>query len=214
MAWRRAILVTILLTAWTLAHSKSTKLVTSWKNPNYFGQTFHRILVLGMSENPIVRLDFEDALADKISRDGVESVPGHAILFRPESPHMDMDYLKGQIRDHNIDAVIVSRLVKLDKKTTHIPGHSYVLPHPYYGTFYGYYGSVYGQVYTPGYLREDTTVRIETNLYSATPPDEELVWMGFSDTFNPKNADKVIAGLVSLVVKELEKEAILNKSSQ
>jgi hypothetical protein len=210
MGWRRVVLITtILLAAWTLAHSKSAKLVTSWKNPKYSGQSFHRILVIGMSENPVVRVDFEDALSEKISREGVEAVPGNTILFRPESPHMDLDYLKGQIRDHKIDAVIVSRLVKLDKKTTHITGNSYVFPHPYYRTFDGYYGAVYGQVYAPGYLREDTTVRIETNLYSATLPDEDLVWIGFSDTFNPKNADKVIAGLVKLVVQELEKEQIL-----
>jgi hypothetical protein len=38
------------------------------------------------------------------------------------------------------------------------------------------------------------------------------VWTGMSDSFNPKNADKVIAGLVKLVVKELEKEAILTKN--
>lgn len=186
----------------------------SWKNPRHSGQPFHRILVIGMSENPAVRLDFEDALSEKISRDGLEVVPGYSILHRPDSPDVDLDYLKGQIRDHKIDAVIVSRLIKVDKETTYIPGQNYIVPYPYYNGFYGYYGAVYRQVYTPDYLREDTTVRIETGLYSATPPDEDLVWIGYSDTFNPKNADKVIAGLVKLVVKELEKEALLSKRPQ
>ncbi|MGB7436121.1 MAG: hypothetical protein WBR26_11335 [Candidatus Acidiferrum sp.] len=207
--WLRAILLTvILLAAWTVAYS-STKLVMSWKNPNYSGQHFHRILVIGMSENPVIRADFEDALSGKITRDGLEAVPGNTILLRPDSPHVNLDYLKGQIHDNHIDGAIVSRMVKVDRTVTYVPGQSYAVPYAYYNGFYGYYGAVYQQVYTPGYLRQDTSVRIETNLYSVTPPKEDLVWTGVSDSFNPKNADKAIAGLVKLVVKQLEKEAIL-----
>ena len=214
MSGRRAILLTaILLTAGTLAYSSSTKLVMSWKNPKYSGEHFHRILVIGMSENPVVRADFEDALSSKIRRDGFEAVPGNTILLRANSPNLDLDYLKGQIHDNKVDAVIVSRLVKVDKKTIYVPGQNYVVPYAYYSGFYGYYGTVYREVYTPDYLRQDTTVRIETNLYTVTPPNEDLVWTGVSDSFNPKNVDKAIAGLVKLVVKQLEKEAILSKSS-
>jgi hypothetical protein len=61
-------------------------------------------------------------------------------------------------------------------------------------------------------LREDTTVSIETNLYSATPPNEDLVWTAHSDTFNPKNADRVISEVVKLVVKRLEKDVIIAKN--
>lgn len=212
MSWRKAFLLTaIILSAYSLADSKS-KLVMSWRNPSYPGGRFQRILIIGMSEDPVVRSDFEDALAEKLTKDGLEAVPGNSILFRPDSPHLDPEYLQGQIRDHKIDAVITSRLVKFDKTTTYIPGHNYVVPYPYYNHFYGYYGAIYQQVYTPGYLREDTTVRLETTLYSATPPDETLVWIGYSDNFNPKNAEKVIKDEVKLVVQQLEKEAILRKS--
>jgi hypothetical protein len=209
---RKGILVVVVL-LFTATLANSAKLVMSWKNPQYNGQSFHRLLVIGMSENPVVRLDFEDALSEKLTRDGLEAVPGHAILFRPDSPNLDLDYLKGQIRDHKIDAVIISRLTKVDKSTRYIGGHSYAVPYPYYNSFYGYYGAVYGQIYTtPGYLREETTVSIETNLYSATPPNEDLVWTAHSDTFNPKNADKVIKEVVKLVVKTREKEGVISKT--
>ena len=56
-------LFTIVLCGATFANGKSTKLVTSWKNPEYSGPRFHRILVLGMSAKPGVRADFEDALS-------------------------------------------------------------------------------------------------------------------------------------------------------
>ena len=192
-----------------LANAKGAKLLVSWKNPDYSGQKPHRILVIGMSENPEVRADFEDDLSSALANDGLEVLAGNTILFRPHSAELEPDYLRGQIRDFKIDAVLVSRLVKVDKKTTYIPGHSYAVPYGYYHSFYGYYGTVYRQVYTPDYLREDTTVRVETNFYAATPPDGELIWTGTSDSFNPKSAKKVIDGLVKLIVKELTKQNLL-----
>lgn len=192
-----------------VANAKAVKLLMSWKNPNYSGPKPHRILVIGMSENPEIRADFEDDLSSAIANIGLEVIPGNAILFRPHSAELDPAYLKGQIRDFKIDAVLVSRLVKVEKETTYIPGHSYAVPYAYYHSFYGYYGTVYRQVYSPDYLREDTTVRVETNFYATTQADGELIWTGTSDSFNPNSAQKVIDGVVKLIAKEFKKQDIL-----
>jgi hypothetical protein len=192
-----------------VANAKGAKLLVSWKNPGYSGQKPHRLLVIGMSENPEIRADFEDDLSSALASDFHEVIPGNTILFRPHSAELDPEYLRAQIRDFKIDAFLISRLVKVDKKTTYIPGHSYSVPYGYYHSFYGYYGAVYRQVYTPDYLREDTTVSVETNYYAATPPDGELIWTATSDSFNPKSAKKVIDGLVKLIVKELTKQNLL-----
>ena len=205
---KQFLVLVLTLSAATLADGKSTKLVTSWKNPEYSGPAFHRILVLGMSAKPGVRADFEDALSKLVTRDGVEAVPGNTILLRPEGSKLDINYLKSQVKEFRIDAVIVSRLVKVDKSITYVPGQPY-MPYPYYGSFYGYYGAVYPVVYSPDYLREDTTVRVETNVYAVTSGEGQLVWTGVSDTFNPSSADKVIDALSKLIVKELQKEAII-----
>lgn len=205
---KQALILAVVLATATIANGKSTKLVASWKNPEYSGATFHRILVIGMSAKPGVRADFEDALSKLVAGEGVEAIPGNTILLRPEGTKLDLGYLKAQVKEFKIDAVIVSRLVKVDKDITYIPGQPYV-PYPYYGSFYGYYGAVYPVVYSPDYLREDTTVRVETNVYAVKGADGELVWTGVSDTFNPSSADKVIDGLTKLIVKELRKNAVL-----
>jgi hypothetical protein len=185
------------------------KLVVSWKNPAYTGAKPKRVLVIGMSENPAIRADFEDDMSAAITADGVEVIPGNHILLRPDSPEMDEKYLKGQIRDFKIDGVLVSRLIRVDKSTKYIPSASYVVPFGYYNSFYGYYGTVYRQVYTPGYLQNDTTVRIETNLYSAAGDDGALIWTGTSESFNPGSAKKTIEGVVKAVATELRKKQIL-----
>ena len=123
-------LFTIVLFGATIANGKSTKLVTSWKNPEYSGPPFHKILVLGMSDKPGIRADFEDALSKLVTRDGVEATPGNTILLRPEGTKLDLNYLKTQIREFKIDAVIVSRLVKVETNVTYIPGQPYMMPYP------------------------------------------------------------------------------------
>ena len=72
----------------------------------------------------------------------------------------------------------------------------------------GHYPTAYRQVNSPDYLREDRTVRIETNLYATATPEGAFVWTGISDSFNPSLAKKAIDAMVKVVVKELEKEGI------
>ena len=205
----KKLVVTALLLGMTgFADAKSTKLVASWKNPENSATKFHRVLVLGMSAKPGVRADFEDALSKLVAGEGVEAVPGNTILLRPEGTQLNLDYLKTQVKEFKIDAVIVSRLVKVSKDVTYIPGSPYLMP-PYYGSFYGYYSALYPVVYSPDYLREDTTVRVETNVYAVNSAEGQLLWSGVSDTFNPRSPQKAIEGISKLIVKELQKDAIL-----
>jgi hypothetical protein len=144
----------------------------------------------------------------------MQTIPGNQILLRPDpNAKPDLDYLRDQIRANQIDAVIVSRLLRVDKKVTTVPSSTYVAPFPYYYSFYGYLGAVYPIVYDPGYTREDTTVSVETNVYSTSKPDGDLVWTGVSDSFNPKSAKKVVDGLVKEVPKQMEKDGLPPKKS-
>jgi hypothetical protein len=207
---RKILAVALSLLTVALASGKSSKLVMSWKNPNYSaGRKFQRVLALGLSDKTGVRADFEDALAAQLAETGLETIPGNTILLRPEGTQFDLNYLKTQIRDNKIDAVVVSRLIKDEKTVTYVPGTAYVAPFPYYNTFYGYYGAVYPMVYSPDYLREDRKVRIETNFYVISSQEGELVWTGVTDTFNPSKPHKAINGLVKLVVKQMQADGAL-----
>ena len=198
----------LMLSSSPLSVAKSTKLITSWKNPKYSGGTFKKVLVIGMSANPGRRADFEDALSASLAKPGVEIIPGNTILLRPDASSLNLDYIRTQIKEYKVDAVIVSRLVSIKDSVTYIPP-DVIAPYPFYSSFYGYYSAIYPVVYSPGYLLEEKTVRIETNVYAIKPPDSELIWTGTSDTFNPKDAQKVIKGVVKLVTEELTKDAVI-----
>ena len=208
---RKALVIVIVLVAAALLFGKSSKLITSWRNPAYsLSKKFHRVLALGLSDKTVVRADFEDALAAELSSKGYDAVPGNTILLRPSGTQLDLNYLREQIRAQQIEAVVVSRLVKVDETVTYVPGTAYFTPYPYYNTFYGYYGTLYPVVYSPGYLQKEKKVRVETNLYYVNgAPEGQLVWTGITDTLNPSNVHKAIKGLVNLVVTKMEKDEAL-----
>lgn len=207
---RKVVAVIIVVVAATFLFGKSSKLVMSCKLPNSPTKKVHRVLALGFSNKMEVRVDFEDALAAQLASTGVEAVPGNTILLRPPGTRLDLNYLREQIQANQIEAVVVSRLIKVENTVTYIPGTTYAAPFPYYNTFYGYYGTLYPVVYSPGYLQKEKKVRVETNLYYVTSaPDGQLVWTGITDTFNPSNVHKAIKGLAKLVVTQMQQDEVL-----
>src|SRR5260370_39369430 len=107
---RSAFLSFFLLAVLAAIGGKSVKMISSWFNPNYEGQRFHKILVIGVAQNLEVRADFEDEMAAQIARPGIETIPGNHILLRPDPDvKLDLDYLRGQIRDNHIDADLTTK---------------------------------------------------------------------------------------------------------
>ena len=207
---RRALAIIIVVAAVTSLFGKSSKLVMSCRLPNSPTKKVHRVLALGFSNKVEVRADFEDALAAQLTSIGIEAVPGNTILLRPAGTRLNLNYLRDQIQANQIEAVVVSRLIKVEDTVTYIPGAPYTVPFPYYNTFYGYYGTLYPVIYSPGYLQKEKKVRVETNLYYVTSAsDGQLVWTGITDTLNPSNVHKAVKELVRLVVTQMQQDEAL-----
>jgi len=93
--FRRILVIIIAFLVVTLASGDSSKLVISRKTPAYTRtKKFHRVLTLGLSDNTVIRADFEDELASELGAPEIEAIPGNAILLRPEGTHFDLYYLR------------------------------------------------------------------------------------------------------------------------
>jgi len=191
-----------------LMAGKSTKLAFSWTNPNFTGGPFKNILVLAVNGRASARADFEDQMVAVISRPGIVAVQSYSLIPRPDATPIDKKQLRDVVQGQNFDAILVSRLVKYDKKVKYVPGQIYT-PYAYYGTFYGYYEEIYPVVYSPGYMEREVEAQVETNFYSTAKDDGELEWTGTSDTVNPRSLNKAIDAVVGLVVRELERGKII-----
>jgi hypothetical protein len=189
--------------------ASSPKLLLSWKNPNFVGGHFTNILVLALNGKAENRAEFEDELVAAIARPGVQATQSYVFLPRPSLTPIDMNDLKAVIREQKFDAIVVACITKAEKKNIYVPGQVYN-PFPLYGNFGGYYSAMSPLVYSPAYLDKVRLAQVQTNFYSTAKPDGELVWTGTSNTFDGSSPMKAIKELVKVVIKELEKQNVIN----
>jgi hypothetical protein len=189
------------------------KMEFTWKNSNYTGGTFKKILVLALNGKAANRAQFEDELVAALSRPGEQARPSYEYMPRPDLTPINKDDLRDLLNERKFDAIVVARITQKDEKTTYVPGEVYT-PFPYYGTFYGYYGALAPMIYSPGYVESTKEARVEVNFYSTAKPDGELVWTGTTNKFESGSPMKAIKELVKVVAKELERENLIVPESK
>jgi hypothetical protein len=199
---------TIVLAAIVSVAAASSKLVFSWKNANYQSGNFKNILVLAINGRASSRADFEDRMVREMSRPGVTVVQSYSLMPRPDATPINLDDLRGYVHDLRFDAIVTARMVKLSKKVKEIQGDDFPFD-PYYNTFYGFYGAVAPIVYDPTYLKTDTQAQVETNFYSTSKPDGELVWSGTTDTVDPRSTTRAIDDIVKILVKQFVDDKLI-----
>lgn len=202
----------------------STKLRAVWKDENYRGR-LDKVLVIGVSEKPVVRRVFEGEFARQLQVRGVSAVPSHTLFATPEL--LDKDSIISEVERLKIDGIIVTRLVEKIQVETYVPGETYVVPQrghhietleayvpgqtyvvpQVHHNWHGYYQQGYTAVHTEGYTVTDEIVVLETNLYDART--EKLIWSALSETFVATSLERLISEFIGVIVKDLSEKGLL-----
>ena len=185
----------------------STDLVGEWSEDEYKTNSIDKLLVLGIfdKEKPLLRRRFEDGISQAFNDSGIEAVPSMDIMSYKEE--IDSAAVEKHFIGKGFDAVLVSRLVGLEKDRTVKAGYAYTIP---YGNYYGFYGYYYAAVQyanSSSYLSKNLTVVLDTNLYNTD--EKKLIWSGISETVDPNKASEVIGSLGKVLVDKLDSEGFL-----
>lgn len=188
--------------------ASSTRLVTSWSDPEFAGADFKRIMVLAIMANDLQRRAYEDAFAKQLTRGDVTGIPSYTVM-----PELDGSEGKEEVRDAvqavGADAVVIAQLVAVKQQERYVPPRVDYMPSYGFGYgFYGYYGMSYQTVYRPGYMTTDTIVKLETTVFDVA--SEKMVWAGETESFNPKSEQKVIEENVSLIISKMQDSGLLS----
>jgi hypothetical protein len=158
-----------------------------------------KVLALMIDSDPWVRREAENELVQQMKR--VRGVAAHTMFSEDEL--RDADHTKRKIIGDGFENVVTMRLVGSEQVRSWQPG---LYPSPYYSPW-GYYGYAWPLTYDPGYLRTDTIVQVETNIYSVG--DEKLIWSSLSESFNPKDARKLVDNVARGVAKAMRKQGFV-----
>jgi hypothetical protein len=199
-----------------LAGCAGTSLTSSWESPDYRGGPVKKLAVFAMVKDAGLRRFAEDQMVRKIPA-GTRATAGHVLFDTPET---DKDKVRAALIEAGYDSVLVARLVSVDTSQTYVPPHThfiqtgpYVVATPYYGNFVGYYGQGHAVVHTtPGYTVENTTVVVETVLY--TLPDDKPIWTATTRSLDPRSRPEMIEAISHIVETELLKKGLVGGTTK
>ena len=182
-----------------LAGCASTNITNSWVTPDAQPIAFEKTLVVFIHSSEAIRRIAEDRLAQRIGAD--RAVASHTLISQDEV--RDTEAARAKVDAGGFDGAVVMRVIGRDQQLTYQPGMAYPA---HYGGFYSYYGYGWPAVYDPGYLRTDTIVTVETNVYSVA--DDKLLWSGVSETMNPSDVEKAVDDVADAVARELRRQGL------
>jgi len=197
-----------LLSLASLALLASTKIVHHWVLTGLPMPQFHKMLVASITDNYLVRQQFEDEMKKLLAKCGVEGVQSYMVL--PPKNEMMEGELKQRIKESSLDSVLVVRPKSVRKESQEVITGGIYVPPPGYYTFWPYWNMAYGDFYpTSFYTKENIIVRVEFNLYSTK--NERLVWSGETDTIYSKDFEKMGKQYAQTLVNQLKKDKVIRK---
>jgi hypothetical protein len=201
---RNAVLVSLVVLVAIEAMAAGPKFTTSWRAPEASGVRFfgQKVAALVVTSDEPLRVSGEEQLARELTSRGMEGTPTYRIA--PKEELGTAERAKPWFERAGINGVVALRPVSRERQVKYTPT---VWTTSMYSTLWGYYGYSWTAVYDPGAARTDTTLVIETLVYSV--PLDKLLWGGVSTTTNPKEAPVFINQLVTAAVEEMKKRGLV-----
>lgn len=187
-----------------LAGCASTRITSAWRDTEYTGAPFKKIVVVGVSNEVAARRVFEDDFAKALNDAGIEAVAGYRLL--PDNPQRSVEAMREAVAKSRADGILVARALRTEQKTQYTPGTVTMMPAYGYRSFWGFYGSA-AMVTEPRIYQYDV-VTIETQLWPAAD-EGKVIWSALSESTDPESAKKVAAELAKLVIGALREQKLV-----
>jgi hypothetical protein len=189
-------------TVLTLAACASTELVNQWSNPAYTSPSFKKVMVIGVTKQAGIRRTFEDEFTAQLKAAGVNATPSY--LYIPQDGPIGEAVLKQALKEAAADAMIITRLVRVQQKTEIAPGYYPPDPamavHPLYTTAWNDY-------YEPPIVYRSEIYTCETSLYDTLK--NRVVWSGTAQTTTPGNLNQEIKDYAGVMISALKDKNLI-----
>ena len=196
-------LMAIVLVLALSACATNTRITNSWRDADYAGGRFQRVLVMGFGEDGANRRIFEDQFVRTLQAAGVTAIASYSLVSGLSES--DLPAVKEAVARAGVDSVLTTRLVGVDKRIAVYPSQPMLYPYVGYRRgFYGYYSSV---MVAPPTTYNYEIVTLETNLWQVV--GEHLIWSGTTESFAPSDAREASSTFADVIVKALRGQGFL-----
>lgn len=180
----------------------STQLVQQWSNPAYTPSSLKKVMVIGVTKQASIRRSFEDEFVAQLKAAGVNATPSYLTI--PQDGPVGEAILTRALKEAGADAVIITRLVRVQQKTEIAPGYYPPDPgmavHPLYTTAWNDY-------YEPPIVYHSVLYTCETVLYDTSK--NRVVWKGMAQTDSRGNIRQEIKDYAEAVIGALKEKKLI-----
>ncbi len=182
----------------------STKIVSSWREPNKQVQIdkLHKVLVVALFKSETNRRKAEDQMVGYLKGKGIASYNYLDADFNKNK----IESLRDKIKADGFDGAITMSLIDVDREKLYVPGNYASYPSNY-RTLGGYYNRSWSIYSTPGYYVNTKTYTIETNIYSAK--EDKIIWTGQTKTTDPDGVNKMTEEISKVIFKKMVAEGFI-----
>jgi hypothetical protein len=178
----------------------NTKIVDSWTEPTREPAPVQRIVVVGLTDDAVVKRLFEDTFAKSLRERGNEAVASYTFI-RAESA-TNPDSLVSKLRAAGYQAALTARSLGEEMTETVTRGRAYYIPdYSYYWS--SYYTMSYTSMVIPDYTTRTQKVIVEAQLFDLA--SERLVWATRSKTEKTGKLKETIADYNRAIIAALAK---------
>jgi hypothetical protein len=169
--------------------------LTSWKDPNFKGPAFSRVLVMAVIKDLTVKKAFETEAVNSLKDAGIPAITSMSIMA-PNTKYTNQE-LDDLFKNNNVDGLLILRYKGTKVTEIYHPGISY----------YQYYYDAYGLMGAPGYIEKHKTVLVQCSLFSISTG--KAVWVADTKTQNYRSLDNLSSSLGDKITDDLKQEGII-----
>lgn len=198
-------LVTYIFGMLAISSCSSTKITSTWREPNkeISLNKLNKVLVVALFQNETSRRKAEDQMVSYFYGKGVAS---YNYLDKNISTKNE-NAIREKIKDDGFDGAVTMRLLDVDKEDVYSRGNISMYP-SYYRNFSGYYFRNWGYFSDPGYYSTTKTYTVETNVFSIK--EDKIIWSGITKTTDPSGVTKMTDEIGKVVFNEMVKEGFIS----
>ncbi|MGX1928683.1 hypothetical protein [Flagellimonas sp. 2504JD4-2] len=195
-----------------LSGCSSTKLVSTWKNPDIVLFDAYKVLVVGMAQDENVRVEFETRLKDRLNTKGIEamrSIDLFDVKFTSsEKSEEELSLVEQQLLDKGFDAILFTKVVGTENRRTFRERMQNLSN--MYTNFSNDYLDHQNIYYDAEYYETFNVYHAETSLYCiCVDKERELIWRGNIDVSEPVNMDRTIDSYIKLIADKMQEQEVL-----
>jgi hypothetical protein len=196
----RALLATVFAVA-LYGCSNNSEVTHSYVDPELQKLDLDGVLVLAVTQKESSRIDFEDAFAKALNRQGVKAQASHTLVPQQKAPAEDIIAAANKAQ---LDTILVTRYIGETSQEVYHPGTVYYGVTPAYGGGYynrgfgGYHAHAYEVAYEQPVWTNNVTHSLISDLYAAKT--KAHLWQAVTETVqagsNKQLRDDAIKGLI------------------